>query len=111
MLNYGQNPLTPASLRIPRIQNPEALTLNGTLQERLARAKRFLEAAQQRQSAYADKGIRSLEFKVDDDVLLSTANITFKRVGTPKLMPRYISPFQIVKRVGVTSYELNLLRI
>ena len=24
MLNYGQNPLTPASLRIPRIQNPEA---------------------------------------------------------------------------------------
>ena len=39
MLKYGQNPLTPASLRIPRIQNPEALTLTGTLQERLARAK------------------------------------------------------------------------
>ena len=45
MLNYGQNPLTPASLRIPRIQNPEALTLTGTLQERLARATRFPEAA------------------------------------------------------------------
>ena len=110
MLNYGQNPLTPASLRIPRIQNPEALTLNGTLQERLARAKRFLEAAQQRQRAYADKGRRPLEFKVDDEVLLSTANITFKKVGTPKLMPKYIGPFKIVKRVGATSYELNLAK-
>ena len=27
MLNYGQNPLTPTSLRIPRIQNPKVLTV------------------------------------------------------------------------------------
>ncbi|CAL8469368.1 g8909 [Coccomyxa elongata] len=54
MLNYGQNPLTPASLRIPRIQNPEALTLSSTLQERLARAKMYMGSAQQRQRAYAD---------------------------------------------------------
>ena len=110
MLNYGQNPLTPASLRIPRIQNPEALTLTGTLQERLARAKRFLEAAQQRQRAYADKGRRPLEFSVGDDVLLSTANISFKRVGAPKLMPRYIGPFKVVKRIGATAYELELAK-
>ena len=110
MLNYGQNPLTPASLRIPRIQNPKVLTLTGTLQERLARAKRFLEAAQQRQRAYVDKGRRPLEFSVGDDVLLSTANISFKRVGALKLMSRYIGPFKVVKRIGATAYELELAK-
>ena len=110
MLNYGQIPLTSASLRIPRIQNPEALPLTGTLQERLARAKRFLEAAQQRQRAYADKGRRPLEFNVGDDLLLSTANISFKRVGAPKLMPKYIGPFKVVKRMGATAYELELAK-
>ncbi|BDA51672.1 Transposon Tf2-9 polyprotein [Coccomyxa sp. Obi] len=108
MLNYGQNPLTPASLRIPRVQNPEALTLTGTLQERLARAKKYLEAAQSRQKAYADKGRRPQEFNVGDEVLLSTSNISFKGVGAPKLMPRYIGPYKVVKRIGATSYELEL---
>ncbi|CAL8465851.1 g5387 [Coccomyxa elongata] len=108
MLNYGQNPLTPASLRIPRIQNPEALTLSSTLQERLARAKKYMEAAQQRQRAYADKGRRPLEFKIGDEVLLSTANISFKGIGAPKLMPRYIGPYRVVKKIGQASYELDL---
>ena len=48
-LTYGQNPLTPVSLRIPKVQNPAALQLTETLQERLQTAKRCLEAAQQRQ--------------------------------------------------------------
>ena len=86
------------------------LTLTGTLQERLARAKRFLEAAQQRQRAYVDKGRRPLEFSVGDDVLLSTANISFKRVGALKLMSRYIGPFKVVKRIGATAYELELAK-
>ena len=31
-----------------------------------------------------------------------------KMVCTRKLMPKYVGPFQIVKRVGITSYELDL---
>ncbi|CAL8467808.1 g7346 [Coccomyxa elongata] len=108
MLNYGQNPLTPMSLRIRNIQNPEAITLTGNLQERMVRAKEFLEAAQQRQRATVDKGRRPLEFNVGDDVLLSTANISFKGVGAPKLMPRYMGPYKVVKRIGATAYELEL---
>ena len=53
-LTYGQNPLTPVSLRIPKVENPTALQVTQTLQERLQTAKRCLEAAQQRQKAYAD---------------------------------------------------------
>ncbi len=108
MLNYGQNPLTPTSLRIRTIRNPEAMALTENLQERLARAKKFLEAAQQRQRATVDKGRRPQEFNVGDDVLLSTANISFKGVGAPKLMPRYIGPYKVVKRIGATAYELEL---
>lgn len=108
MLKYGQNPLTPTSLRIRTIRNPEAMALTENLQERLARAKKFLEAAQQRQRATVDKGRRPQEFNVGDDVLLSTANISFKGVGAPKLMPRYIGPYKVVKRIGATAYELEL---
>ena len=50
-LNYGQNPLTPASLQIPMIQNPRELTMTSTLQERLALAKSCMAAAKQRQKA------------------------------------------------------------
>jgi len=46
-LSYGQNPLTPVSPRIPKVENPIALGVNKTLQDRLQKAKQCLEAAQQ----------------------------------------------------------------
>ena len=51
-LTYGQNPLTPVSLRIPKVENPIAFRVDETLLERLQKAKQCLEAAQQRQKAY-----------------------------------------------------------
>ena len=38
-LTYGQNPLTPVSLKIPKVENPTALQVTETLQERLRKAK------------------------------------------------------------------------
>jgi hypothetical protein len=49
MMNSGQNPLTPATLRIPGVEKPPAMKVTETLQERLASAKHWMEAAQQRQ--------------------------------------------------------------
>jgi len=46
-ITHGQNPLTPVSLRIPKVENPEALKVFETLQERLQEAKICMEAAQQ----------------------------------------------------------------
>lgn len=86
-MNAGQNPLTPATLRIPGVENSPAMKVTETLQERLASAKHWMEAAQQRQKAYADQGRRPESFEVGQDVILSTANINFKGPGAPKLMP------------------------
>ena len=109
MINFGQNPLTPPSLRIPNaVQNPTALDICEGFQERLIRAKRCMEAAQQRQKAYADQGRRQDDFQVGQDVLLSTADINLKGPGTPKLMPKWIGPYKITKQVSETSYELEL---
>ena len=107
-LTYGQNPLTPVSLRIPKIENPTALKVTGSLQERLQRAKRCLEAAQQRQKAYADQSRRPVEYEPGDEVLLSTENMKRIGIGTPKFMPLWIGPFKITKKVEPTAYELEL---
>ena len=56
---------------------------------------------------YADKLHVNASFAVGDWVLLSSKNLHFK-VGSPKLLPRWIGPFQ--KRVGEVAYELVLPR-
>ncbi len=107
-ITYGQNPLTPVSLRIPKVENPEALKVTETLQERLQTAKKCLEAAQQRQKAYADQNRRPMEYKPGDEVLISTENMKRSGIGTPKFMPLWIGPFKILKRIEPTAYELEL---
>ena len=108
MLVYGQNPLTPTTLRVSGIDNPKALKVSTTLMERIAAAKLALTAAQQRQKANADKKRGDVEFQEQQEVLLSTRNINIKGVGSPKFMPKWIGPFTVVKRVGKTAYELDL---
>ena len=53
---------------------------------------------------------RDLEFKVDDWVYLKVSPmkgvVHFGKKG--KLSPRYVGPYQIVKRVGSVAYELDL---
>lgn len=108
MLIYGQNPLTPSTLRVSKVDNPKALQVSTTLLERVAAAKLALAAAQQRQKAYADQKRGDVEFQVHQEVLLSTRNIHLKGPGSPKFMPKWIGPFTVVKRIGKTAYELEL---
>ncbi|XP_055803377.1 uncharacterized protein LOC129872408 [Solanum dulcamara] len=67
-------------------------------------------AAQSRQKAYADNRCRPLEFQVDDWVFLKVLPMKgvmrFGRKG--KLSPRYIRPYQIVRKLGKVAYELDL---
>ena len=69
-----------------------------------------LLAAQSRQKSYADKRRRPLEFQVGDWVFLKVSPMKgvmrFGKKG--KLSPRYIGPYQIVRRIGKVAYELDL---
>ena len=65
-------------------------------------------AAQQRQKSYADTKQRDVLYEVGSEVLLSTSNIKLTTPGVRKLLPRWIGPFEIVKRIGVVAYRLKL---
>ena len=69
-----------------------------------------LLAAQSRQKEYADRKVRDLEFMEGEQVLLKVSPMKgvmrFGKRG--KLSPRYIGPFEVLKRVGEVAYELAL---
>jgi hypothetical protein len=69
-----------------------------------------MRMAQSRQKSYADKRRRPLEFEEGDHVFLKvTPKLGLRGVfKTKKLCPRYVGPFQILKRVGPAAYQLTL---
>ena len=69
-----------------------------------------LLAAQSRQKEYVDRKVRDLEFMEGEQVLLKVSPMKgvmrFGKRG--KLSPRYVGPFEVLKRVGEVAYELAL---
>ncbi|KAD7116638.1 hypothetical protein E3N88_03906 [Mikania micrantha] len=78
--------------------------------EKIVQIRNSMAAARDRQKSYADKRRKPLEFQVGDKVLLKVSPwkgvIRFGKRG--KLNPRYIGPFEILKRIGPVAYQLNL---
>jgi hypothetical protein len=110
-LVYGYHPNTPQSLQTGRFQPskvPAATKFTADMYTRLKDAKAAIEAAQQRQKAWADKLRRDVQFQVGNEVLLSTKNINFKGTGTRKFLPKWIGPFPVVSQVGKVAYKLKL---
>ena len=66
--------------------------------------------AHSRQKSYADNRKRDLEFEVGDWVNLKISPMKgVMRLGKKgKLSPRYVGPYEILKRVGKVAYELKL---
>ena len=69
-----------------------------------------MKEAQDRQKSYADLKRRSLEFQEGESVFLKISPtrgvMRFGKSG--KLSPRYVGPFEILKRVGEVAYQLAL---
>ena len=114
-LNYGRHPRSPSTITVQR----HAGTSSGTsihdgeeylknLEMARQEAARALQAAQQRQSNYANKGRRFLEYDEGEFVLLDSKNIRLKVDGPRKLMHRFLGPFEIKRRIGKVAYELAL---
>ncbi|GJT23752.1 reverse transcriptase domain-containing protein [Tanacetum coccineum] len=79
--------------------------------EKISQIKDRLKAAHDRQKIYADKRRKPLEFSVCDYVLLKVSPwkcvVHFGKKG--KLAPRFVGPFEIIKKVGPVAYRLDLL--
>ncbi|GJS25116.1 putative reverse transcriptase domain-containing protein [Tanacetum coccineum] len=78
--------------------------------EKISQIKDRLKAARDRQKSYADKRRKPLEFSVGDYVLLKVSPwkgvVRFGKKG--KLAPRFVGPFEIVEKVGLVAYRLDL---
>ncbi|GJT52311.1 putative reverse transcriptase domain-containing protein [Tanacetum coccineum] len=74
--------------------------------EKISQIKDRLKAARDHQKSYADKRRKPLEFSVCDNVLLKVSHwkgvVRFGKNG--KLAPRFVGPFEIIKKVGLVAY-------
>ncbi|GJZ53645.1 putative reverse transcriptase domain-containing protein [Tanacetum coccineum] len=78
--------------------------------EKISQIKDRLKAARDRQKSYGDKRRKPLEFSVGDYVLFKVSPWKgVVRFGKKrKLAPRFVRPFEIIKKVGPVSYRLDL---
>ncbi|GJU67668.1 putative reverse transcriptase domain-containing protein [Tanacetum coccineum] len=85
------------------------LELVQEMTDKVVLIKEKLKATRDRQKSYADNRRKLLEFEVRDQVLLKVSPwkgvIGFGKKG--KLAPRYVGPFEILKRVGPVTYRLR----
>lgn len=109
-LNTGQHPVTPLTYEVKAQTqiNDAAATLIEQLYDSLSNAHTAIDKAQLSQKKYADQHRRDFEqFQENDLVLLSTDHL--RTPGrAPKLLPRRIGPFRIVKALSKLNYELEL---
>ncbi|GKF86770.1 hypothetical protein Tco_0254597, partial [Tanacetum coccineum] len=78
---------------------------------KVSQIKDRLKTMRDRQKSYADKRMKPLEFSVGDYFLFKVSPwkgvVRFWKKG--KLAPKFVGPFEIIKKVGHVAYRLDLL--
>ncbi|GJY75094.1 putative reverse transcriptase domain-containing protein [Tanacetum coccineum] len=107
---YGRkyrSPIMWAEIREGQLIGPELVQ---ETTEKISQIKDRLKVARDRQKSYADKRRKPLEFSVGNYVLLKVSPwkcvVRFGKKG--KLAPRFVGPFEIIKKVGPVAYRLDL---
>jgi hypothetical protein len=106
-LNYGRHPRGP-STAVVDTNLPACNEFVSGLQKALSLARDSLHSAQTRMKKNADTHRRELDFKVGDQVLLSSKNIRLRTAGTKKLLPKFLGPFTVLQKIGNLAYKLDL---
>ncbi|GJU13749.1 putative reverse transcriptase domain-containing protein [Tanacetum coccineum] len=80
--------------------------------DKIVQIKERLKAARGRQKSYTDNRQNPLEFIVGNKVLLKVSpwKGVVRFCKRSKLSPRYIGPFEIIKRFGLVAYRLRILQ-
>ena len=77
--------------------------------EQIKKIQSKMLTAQSRQKSYADTKRKPLEFQEGDMFLKITPTTGIGRaIKVKKLSPRFIGPFQILKRIGSVAYRIAL---
>jgi Chromo (CHRromatin Organisation MOdifier) domain len=112
---YGYQPGGPGDVLVQNLtgkKNQRAEETVADQTEMLTRVKRLIQAAQDRQKRAADKRrSKAPDYQVGQWVMLSTKTVRLITTGTPKLLPRWIGPFEITKVITGSSGEVAALRL
>nr|KYP39704.1 Retrotransposable element Tf2 [Cajanus cajan] len=78
--------------------------------EKIKMIQEKLRMTQSKQKSYADKRRRPLKFQESDHVFLKfTPTTSIGRVmKSNKLTPRFIGPYQILRKIGPITYQISL---
>jgi hypothetical protein len=108
---YGRKCNTSISWDNPIDRAVVGLDLLKEMEEKMIKIKQNLKAAQDRKKTYVDKGRTHREFKVGDHVFWKVkANRSSLKLGNcSKLEAHYCGPFEILERIGPTTYMIALL--
>jgi RNase H-like domain found in reverse transcriptase/Reverse transcriptase (RNA-dependent DNA polymerase)/Integrase zinc binding domain/Chromo (CHRromatin Organisation MOdifier) domain/Retroviral aspartyl protease len=111
-LNSGIHPRVPSSLLQPQSStNPTVQEFLDEQSSTLILAKEAIEEAQERQARNADAHRRDHGYKVGDQVLLNTENVTVeadRNRPTSKLSARFVGPYTIAEQHTPVSFRLEL---
>ncbi|GKB09181.1 hypothetical protein Tco_0837493 [Tanacetum coccineum] len=104
---WYRSPIMWAEIREGQLIGPELVQ---ETTEKISQIKDRHKVARDRHKSYADKRMKPLEFSVGDYVLLKVSpwkgGVRFGKKG--KLAPRFVGPFEIVEKVGLVAYRLDL---
>ena len=109
-LNSGDHPILPSDVfRGDRSASVEAVQeMTDRMKVALEEAQANLSLAQRRARTQANKSRRDEEFKVGEEVVLSTKNLKVDQHLPSKFKKRWIGPFRIAKVVSPVAYGLDL---
>ena len=115
-LNYGYHPDSVLDLVMGHSHDKNQSVTEWTkqLEEDFKDAQKNVEAAQERQRQYFDKHHKEQEFKIGDQVMLSTGKGKTSYLSGPGIHPdakfkqRFVGPFRVEERIGRNAYLLKL---